>query len=39
MDFRYTYPDYVQLIGDRRPPKHDPSIRVRKPRGTRGWRR
>ena len=26
-----TYPDYVKLIGDRRPPKHDPTVRVRKP--------
>jgi hypothetical protein len=39
MDFRHTYPDYVKLVGDRLPPKHDPYIRVRKPRGIRRWRR
>jgi hypothetical protein len=39
MDLRNTYPDYVKLVGDRTPPKHSPSVRVRPPRGTRGWRR
>jgi hypothetical protein len=39
MEFRNTYPDYVKLGGDRRPPRHDPTVKVRPPRGTRGWRR
>ena len=37
MDFRHTYPEYVHLVGDRKPPKHDPAVRVRKPRNTRRW--
>jgi hypothetical protein len=39
MDFRLTYPDYVQLIGDRRPQKHTQSAPVRRPRSVGGWRR
>ena len=39
MDFRLTYPDYAQLIGDRRPQRHSPTAPIRNPRGIRGWRR
>jgi len=39
MDFRLTYPEYAQLIGDRRPKKHSTAVPVRPPRGIRGWRR
>lgn len=39
MDFWLTYPDYAELIGDRRAQKHSPSIPVRPPRNVRWWRR
>jgi hypothetical protein len=39
MDLRITYPDYAQLIGDRRPQRHKPSSPIRTPRGIRGWLR
>ena len=39
MDFMLTYPEYAQLMGDRRPQKHSPTVPFRRPRGIRGWRR
>jgi hypothetical protein len=39
MDFRLTYLDYAQLIGDRRPQKHSPPTPVRRPGNLGGWRR
>jgi hypothetical protein len=37
MDFRPTYLDYALLIGDRRPPRHQPTAPVRRPKGIRRW--